>query len=345
MALITDKLQNKRLSSLNVNIKTKYKVDDNIFERNSNNSKCDDIKNGIILEKKYYKNNYLMNKLVNFDPRIEYTFISQEEENKDITCPNCGKSGLVKEFIDGCPYCHTYYNVDYVEKELSSKQHLDQILHSDKYTKITFIIDLIVSLFIVFMYLYFNSRTFNIYDIFKVIIGTIILGFSMFYVFYIIDAYIILLPIKRYKERMNKKQTDFWNRMIKNGINKKTFFNNFNYELQEYYYSNAKNNNVIDYDIIDYLEYKDYYNNKNILCIDVIVNIRIVELINNKIKSKTINQKFTLCKNDIKSDEIRGGVNIITCHNCGASIDVTKDSCEYCKTKINYLQEWYLKDN
>ena len=31
------------------------------------------------------------------------------------------------------------------------------------------------------------------------------------------------------------------------------------------------------------------------------------------------------------------------CHNCGASIDVTKSKCEYCDSEIKYLQEWILQ--
>ena len=36
---------------------------------------------------------------------------------------------------------------------------------------------------------------------------------------------------------------------------------------------------------------------------------------------------------------------MITCPNCGASNQlVTSGKCEYCDTKNNYLQEWYLID-
>ena len=87
-----------------------------------------------------------------------------------------------------------------------------------------------------------------------------------------VDAVAITLPIKIYKDSLNKKQMKFWKRMEALGINKKTFYNNVNYELQNYYY----------------------------------------------------------------------GENIIKCHNCGASIDVTKSICDYCGTRVNSYQEWYM---
>lgn len=338
MSLITENFHDKKLKKYNINIKTKYKVNDKILERNTDNSINDDVINGIRLEKKYYKDGYLIGKVSNFDPRVHYTYVFKEEENKDTICPNCGKTGTTKEFINGCPYCNTYYNIDYINKELGTKEHLDNIMHNEKYNKITFIIDLIISFILVFIYIKTHGRTFNIYDISKIVVGSLILGFSLYYIFYMLDALIVLLPIKIYKNKMNQKQIEFWNNAEKNNISKKTFFNNFNYELQRYYY--LENEDIIDYDIIDYLDFELI--NKEETIIKVTINIRIIKYINNKINKKIENKQFILKKNKQYVDELKGGINIIKCHNCGASIDVNKDTCEYCKTKINYMQEWYL---
>ena len=43
-----------------------------------------------------------------------------------------------------------------------------------------------------------------------------------------------------------------------------------------------------------------------------------------------------------KEIELKDGINIIKCHNCGASIDATKGCCEYCHTKTKRIQEWIL---
>lgn len=60
------------------------------------------------------------------------------------------------------------------------------------------------------------------------------------------------------------------------------------------------------------------------------------------IVSKNEKKVFVLEKNSNLTKNINSGINIIECRNCGASIDVTNGECEYCKTKYNYLQEWYL---
>ena len=61
--------------------------------------------------------------------------------------------------------------------------------------------------------------------------------------------------------------------------------------------------------------------------------------ISEKIQKRT----FTFEKSNEQILDLKAGSNIISCHNCGASIDVTKSKCDYCGTKINGYQQWYLK--
>lgn len=336
MALVSDTFHNKKLKENSINIKTKYIVGNEILERNTDNSVNDEITKGIICKKEYYKNNKLVHEETTFDSRIEYTFISKEEENKEFKCPNCGMSGKVKNFIDGCPYCRTHYNIDYTDKDLGSKYHYDRVLRSNKYRIITGIVDLIICLIISFFYIKGTSRTFNSYDISKVFIYGLIASCIFYYVFYVIDGYIILGPIKRYKDRQNEKQKAFWERT---NLDKKTFFNNFNYELRKYYYSKE---NIIDFDIIDYDEFKDYKKDNNSY-VDVTVYLRVITIENGKLNSKYLTEVFTMRKNTQGTLELKKGINYIKCHNCGASIDATKGKCEFCNSEIKYLQEWILE--
>ena len=136
MAYIVDDYQSKKLNKYNINIKTKYIVGNKILERNSNNSYCDDIISGIRCEKNYYLNNELKLTEKNFDSRIEYTYISKNLENKEYSCPNCGMTSNLKDFLDGCPYCKTYYNIDYTDKDLGSKYHYDRVLKNNIYVNL-----------------------------------------------------------------------------------------------------------------------------------------------------------------------------------------------------------------
>ena len=252
MSFVSNNFHEKKLNKYGINIKTKYIVGNTILERNFDNSLNDDIVSGIRCEKDYYIKNNLVHKETNFDSRIEYTFISKEMEQKDYKCPNCGMNGKIKDFISGCPYCRTTYNIDYTNKDLGSKYHYDLVLKSNLYRVITGIIDLIISIILSFIFIKTTSRTFNQIDIIKVFIYGFILSLVLYYLFYIVDAYIILKPIKIYKNKENQKQIDFWNRTK---IDKKTFFNNLNYELEKYYYSKE---NIIDFDILDYLKFNDF---------------------------------------------------------------------------------------
>ena len=335
MPLISDNYQIKKLNKYKINIKTKYIVGNDLLERNTDNTKNDDIKNGIRCKKEYYLNNNLTHTEDLFDSRIEYTFISKDVENKDYTCPNCGMHSKLKDFIDGCPYCQTYYNIDYTNKDLGSKYHYDQVLRSNTYRVITGIVDIIISLILSYIFIKTTSRTFNGFDISKIFIYGLILSLILYYFFYIIDAYIVLSPIRNYKEKENQKQEEFWE---STKIDKKKFYNNLNYELRKYYYSK---DNIIDYDIIDYLSFNNFTKN-NQEYIKITAEVRVVYYKNNKITSRIIKDTYLLKHHTDNIQSLKEGENIIKCHNCGASIDITQEECSYCHTKTKYLQEWTL---
>ncbi len=335
MPLISDNYQIKKLNKYKINIKTKYIVGNDLLERNTDNTKNDDIKNGIRCKKEYYLNNNLTHTEDLFDSRIEYTFISKDVENKDYTCPNCGMHSKLKDFIDGCPYCQTYYNIDYTNKDLGSKYHYDQVLRSNTYRVITGIVDIIISLILSYIFIKTTSRTFNGFDISKIFIYGLILSLILYYFFYIIDAYIVLTPIKNYKEKENQKQEEFWE---STKIDKKKFYNNLNYELRKYYYSK---DNIIDYDIIDYLSFNNFTKN-NQEYIKITAEVRVVYYKNNKITSRIIKDTYLLKHHTDNIQSLKEGENIIKCHNCGTSIDITQEECSYCHTKTKYLQEWTL---
>ncbi len=333
MALVTENYHQKKLKEYGINIKTKYIVGNKILERNSDNSINDDISKGVRCEKQYFLGNELIHSEKLFDSRIEYTFISQEEENKDYTCPNCGMTSKVKDFIDGCPYCKTYYNIDYTDKDLGSKYHYDRVLKSNTYRIITLIIDLIISVILSFIFIKVTSRTFNNYDIYKIFIYSGILALVLYYFFYTIDAYVILGPIKKYKDRQNQKQMVFWERIR---IDKKNFFNNLNYEVGKYYYNK---NNIIDYDILDYTEFREFKESDTFF-VEVKADVRVVYFIKGKISSKIIKEVYRMKQLYDKNIQLNGGPNIIKCSNCGASIDVTAGVCEYCHSEVKGFQEW-----
>lgn len=53
-------------------------------------------------------------------------------------------------------------------------------------------------------------------------------------------------------------------------------------------------------------------------------------------------ETFKMMKHENETHNLQNGANLIKCHNCGNSIDATKDICEFCHSKQKYYQEWIL---
>ena len=302
--MVVEESQDKRLKKNNINIKIKFQDGDSIKERNTDDSKNYNINSVIIIEKDYYKDGIL----------------SQEE----ITCKNCGMKEKIEKFENGCPYCGSNYNIEYNSKELGSKNTYDYTVKDRKYVTKVLIKDIIISLIIMAIYIVNTSRTLYFFDILKIVVGTIIMGVILFFIFYYMDAKIILPSIKVKKEKLNNNQINFWNKMESMNIDKVKFYNNLIYSIRQLYYSN-KYDNIIDFDILDYDDFKDSYDDNNMY-----------------IETKREQQKFKL-KRLKDFQELKAGTNLIKCPNCGSTINVNDNECSYCKTKINYLQEWYLE--
>ena len=129
--MITESKQSKRLKNYNLSIRTLYFQDNTIRQRNTDNSLNEDITQGVVLKKEYYHNNKLLKTEKVFDSRITYTY--KFDGSGEYTCKNCGMSGKISDFEEGCPYCNTNYNVDYEDKNLSNKNYYDLIVKNKSF--------------------------------------------------------------------------------------------------------------------------------------------------------------------------------------------------------------------
>ena len=328
---LSDKKYLKRLKDFGLSLITTYKSGSNIVKKNIFEPLTTNIVNGIRLEKDYQRGGSSVFKLHNFDPRIKYSFINPSPASK---CPNCGAD--IDAQSGECPYCGTAYNMDYESKSLGAKYHTDLVMNTNTYKYITALIAFSVAFLISYIYIRTTGRTFNVWDMTKVLVGTALFGLAFYYVFYYLDSFFILLPIKLYKERINAAQTKFWQDNAKD-INKDTFFTNLNYELQKYYFENPHNLNVLDFDFVDYTTIT---RNGDYVSIDILV--REVYYTAGKIKcrqkSKTI--RLQRVKREYSLESV-GGV-ALKCKNCGSNLDAFQTSCPNCGTRQNYLQEWYM---
>jgi len=341
MSLISDRNHENRLKEFNINIKTIYSDGDNKYEKNSNGTKNEDLTRGIIVEKDYYVNNSFKKRLYGFDPRIEYAFIKGEQVGKTYDCPNCRMITKITESIERCPFCGSHFNLDYKNKDLGSKNTYDLVLHNNKYIIFTLLLDLFVSFAISFYYFHKVSRTFNMFDILKASGVALGIALVLFFIFYLVDAFIVLLPIRVKKDIINKSDRKVWEDLERRNIAYNTFYNNLHSELDKLYYVDNKCS-IIDYDIIDYSNFK-LAEDAGSLYLSTDVLMREVKYEKNRlfVQTKTKHLVFRRSTKPIKYTK-DGEINVINCHNCGASIDVTSDKCKYCDTENNYNQEWYL---
>ena len=336
MPFISDTFQQSKLAENNVTIKTTYIADGRLLCRSTDGADNEDIRNGIRCRKEYFLEGKLAHIEKLFDSRIEYTFVSNEMTAEPHTCANCGFGATIKAFEDGCPYCGAASNIDYTDKDLGGKHHYDLVLKNPLYRIITAVVDYVFSLLLAFLFIVFTSRTFNGYDLLKVFLYGTILSALLYYLFYICDAYVVLGPIRRFKAEQNRKQMEFWKRT---GIDQQKFFNNLNYEVSRKLYAKP---GVIDYDIIDYTDFREY-EKEGELCVDVTMEVRLVTLRNHRISSGYRKETITLRKNH-QTIKLRPGMNSMKCPNCDANVDVTKGFCEYCDTKLGGIQEWTIPD-
>ena len=226
MAFISETFHQHRLAENGVNIRTAYIVDGNLRYRTTDGITQEDVKQGIRCRKEYFRQGKLLHTEKIFDSRIEYTYVSGIDGEAEHTCENCGFTDKIKEFVNGCPYCGAASNLDYAEKELGSKYHYDLVLQNPIYRLVTGVVDYGFSLLICFLWILNTSRTFNGYDVGKIFLYGMILAMILYYFFYLWDAYAVLEPIRRYKERQNRRQREFWSRT---GIDKKRFYNNLKF--------------------------------------------------------------------------------------------------------------------
>ena len=208
MAFISETLQMRRLTESGVNIKTTYIVDGTLRYRSTDGTCQDDVHSGIRCRKEYFRQGKLLHTEKIFDSRMEYTYVSGMDEEAQHTCENCGFTGKVKEFVNGCPCCDAASNIDYADKELGSKHHYDLVLQSPVYRIVTGVIDYIISFLLCSLWIINTSRTFNGYDVGKIFIYSTILAMILYYFFYLCDAYAVLGPVRRYKEKQNRRQQE-----------------------------------------------------------------------------------------------------------------------------------------
>ncbi len=344
--MISENKFNKRLDDKNVIIKEYYekRIKDfkKVYIKQSNGKNEHNIINCSLLKKEYYLENKKIGEVSGYNQNIKYlyAFLDQDDVMK---CPSCGNTGNPNEFINGCPYCRTNFNIDYKERKTYHNVKLKEVL--DKNTQV-FIKTFILLFALCTSIIVFLQNGIIQDSIFITIFSYTFMFFLLILFGYILSSLILLLllPILLYNDQRRLNLYIIWDRLKRKGyeINIPKFYNDLNYHMKNYYFdsSNTVYSDLIDFDILEYRNAKFKVINGK-LNIKIKLKVREIYLKNNKIVKKIVNRYVLMEKNKnyIGHDVFN---KLIKCKNCGNSISVIKDECEYCHTKINYINEWIL---
>ena len=334
MKNVIEKLHLKRLEDKGIVIEEIFKnvKENTIYIRTSDGKECDAFTKCPKIERNYYLNGKLLHRETDFDQHVLYSY--NTTKNSVEKCTECGYESSSKDFFEGCPYCGSQFNVEYIStrRNTSGKAKPIPLIFDKKIALIVGIISLIISV-------YFNLTGAEVSNL-EMVLNTI-LATIMFYVafnLFLMPVYIIWFLIKGFNFK------DFPNSIIKvNGyeISSMQLLKDLQSELKKYYYyKNPKYKNLIDYEIIDYKDYQVDCSNYNLPRIHFIITIRKYYLQDNKIITEEVDRKLTMMKNNnFKEKEYK----MRKCLECGAPIEGMSDTCIYCHKKNTPNKQWILE--
>ena len=346
MAIVSDSPQARRLAKLGVTIRTECWDGGALRLRSTDGAAHDDVTGGIILNKKYYRGGKLLRREDAFNPMMMYTYVANGELAREMTCPNCGRPGRVADFVDGCPYCGTAYNVEYTARQAGGKFHGDKDVRDRRYYWLALAACLAVCLPVSLAFFRATGRTFGTFDVLKALFYGTLVALAAFYAFYVAKAFVLTRRAEEKYERQNRLIKRFEGDLLSLDIGLDAFYNNLTAELSRWYFGDdvPENANVADWDVLDYDDYDISDDDQGRKNLSLTLTARRVEAKGESLRARRERLRVNLRPTTLKRDALKPGVNIIQCHNCGASIDVTQPACEHCGSRINYRQKLYLTE-
>lgn len=360
MTFVSEKEQAKILKKYGLCVQTEFWENHNIRIRSSDHSHGDDVRDGIVLQKKYFRNDALIHREKDFSPLIKYTYLGTEAASGTCTCPNCGYEEKGTAFSDGCPYCGASYNVEYADRREGGQYFADKESKNTGLYAAVLILCLAVCLPISFYLVKTTGRTFMFFDKLKAVVFGVTPALLIFYLFFVTHAFVIT----RLAQQRYEKQTQLIRKFEKDlgelEIPLSTFYNNLHSELSYYLYNGQQDKNgetagdgekieiagkdgePVDADILECRDFQITEGEAGRPDIRLSVRLRRILMKGEKIHAREDLFRIRMRENTVKPDELHPGVNIIHCRGCGAPVDVTKKTCEYCGRRINYRQRLYI---
>lgn len=344
MNLVTEALHRRRLESKQVRIVTGFHDEGTYKQRSSDRSLAADIRNGIIIDKAYYIKDEPAVYQTEYNPGITFSYQEPTDAGEHWFCPICGAAISAAEAADGCPWCGSFYNIDYKMKVESSRLHSDFVLQKKK-TMIPMVCGAFSICFAVVLLLVLSrARTHGVFDVMKGSAFGAIAGIAAAYAIYWIYGE-RLTAAEIAKEKQQAAHLQAFLRGIKTAnLAPAMVYNAVTVALNALFYGNtdAAYENIIDYDILDYTEHE--ITAEDLPQITLLVFLRLVYDRNGKITFQNTSCRIKMRKNpQFKPLEHAGRINILHCGNCGASVNVLQKNCPYCGTELVYSAPFEMK--
>ena len=330
MNVKSNSLHLKRLEEKGIVIEEiyKYPKDNKIFIRTTDGKENDSVYKSPKIEKNFYKNKKRLFREKNFDPKTFYTIVATKGD-KTHTCSECGYSDSLKEFFNGCPYCGANFTINYSNNKSYGRTLKE--LFSFKWVQFLCII---LPIIFAAVSIYLNQ---DIETIISSIIAIPILMFATYLFIMTFYTPIIFYRLIVYKD-VHTYTIKYNDEIINNAKLIKDVQTTL---LNDYYDENLypKNKDLIDFDILDFEDYKyRYKNNKQY----IVLKLKIRKYFSNGNKIKRVISKeniyVTMNPHYKEKREI-----LRKCPSCGANVPPLKKSCEYCKTPLPSTILWIIE--
>lgn len=335
--MVYESLHKKRLQRQRIRIVTAY-YDEGITKRRSSDGKdCDDVHNGVILDKQYFLGDKCVLKETEFNPGILYSFVYPETKDGMLQCPACGGVGSREDFSEGCPFCGAPGNLEYAERKAGERDHADAVVNRTARSALWLLLCIVIGVAVCLPITVCAGRTALLMDYVKGAAIGLLLGLAGFLVMQFVRSRLEVRQNEREKQqRQDIVLQTFVRDLSDAGLSLKAYHNGLFAELNRYFYEdgNTATENVADFDILDFRN-RQVCKTGSDRMLSADVQLRIVTEDGGKLSSETGWRSIVL-RHESKQPTIRlqGGLNMIECPNCGAKVSVEEPRCRYCGSAV-----------
>ena len=343
--MVYESMHKRRLHKCGIRIVTEYYDGGITKRRSSDGSVCDDVNNGVILDKQYFHGDKQLLQETEFNPGILYSFVYPETKDGLLRCPACGGTAARDDFSEGCPFCGAPGNLEYAERKAGQRDHSDFVKSRSAKNVLLYLLCIAVGIAICMPITLCSGRTALLMDYIKgagIGLGAGSIAFLAF--LYIRSKLDIHRDEMEKQQRQSAVMRTFFRDLTDTGLSVKAFHNGLSQELNRYFYEgeDASVRNVIDYDVLDFRNQKiEKKENAQEISADIL--LRTVTEQGAALSAKQEWRRVTLLReNRNRKIVLHEGLNMIDCPNCGAKVNVEETLCRYCGSPVVFKREMTL---